>query len=129
MVTYHMGLKFVGGESVSQTIPLIAKLRRQGKGVLLVYSVEHDDGNNGAQHEGSYRQNIVEMERAIDTVGDFEEEQRAQSTPPGKTWIAIKLVGSYSECHRHLSHWFFVNVTDRLVTVRRKSITPLYLLV
>ncbi|KAF8320012.1 FAD-linked oxidoreductase [Clavulina sp. PMI_390] len=89
---------FVGGESAAETFPILDKLRRQGTGTLLAYSVEvHEEGGE-AQH-GSHdsqpipphKQHMAEVVRSIDAAAQFEEQNLTRGFAPSKTWTAVKL--------------------------------------
>lgn len=100
-VTYlsNFPFQFVGGETAQGTLPLLQQLRREGKGVLLAYSVEVDESApKGAQSLG-YKRNVVEMVRAVDVAGDFEDDQVSKGLARGKTWVAVKLASRNLTLH------------------------------
>lgn len=75
-------------------MPLIETLRRQGKGVLLSYSVEYDEnavsGGLGSGETVGYKRNVLEVMRSVDVAGDFED--RAGKDTGRTSWVALKLV-------------------------------------
>lgn len=97
--------QFVGGDTAEDTVPLLAQLRRDNKGVLLGYSVEVDqdeaERNSDKQtvHHSTesavYKRNVEELLKCIDVAADFEDRRAINGglASGRKTWVAIKLVG------------------------------------
>lgn len=88
----------MGGDTAQDTLALLKALRREGKGVLLAYSVEVDEkAAAGTQTHAvaTHKGNVQEMLRSIDFAGDFEDSM-ARDGRPGtsgrKSWVALKLV-------------------------------------
>jgi hypothetical protein len=92
----------VGGDTAQDTLPLLKALRREGKGVLLAYSVEVDEkAAAGTQPHAvtAHKGNVQEMLRSIDFAGGFEDAMARDSrsgTSGRKSWVALKLVRSVS---------------------------------
>ena len=99
--------QFVGGDTVTEALPLIRSLRSTNKGVLLAYSVEvdekkatgdpHTDGTHNSQlNVGTtppHKRIVDETLHCIDAAADLEEELKSKSSSvKGKrTWVAVKM--------------------------------------
>lgn len=103
-------MQFVGGDTVTEALPLLRSLRSTNKGVLLAYSVEVDEkeatgGSTSPRTDGTpnsplnvyttppHKRIVDETLRCIDVAADLEEELKSKSpSVKGKrTWVAIKL--------------------------------------
>lgn len=78
-----------------ETFPILEKLRSQGTGTLLAYSVEVQDGDAQQLPNGHsippHKVHIAEIVRSIDVAAEFEAQNLANGLAPSKTWAAIKL--------------------------------------
>ncbi|KIJ21265.1 hypothetical protein PAXINDRAFT_151849 [Paxillus involutus ATCC 200175] len=95
---------FVGGETVHDVYPLIAELRDENKGVLLVYSVEVDENEAaGAERHGQtngkasgqpvHKRIVDEIIKSIEVAADFEDglNSGAGGVMGRPTCVAVKL--------------------------------------
>ncbi|KAF9221317.1 FAD-linked oxidoreductase [Gyrodon lividus] len=95
---------FVGGETVHEIYPLFPELRKDNKGVLLVYSVEVDENEAaGAERQGEeeakdlgqpiHKRIVDEMIKSIDVAADFEDglDSGAGGVIGRQTCVAVKL--------------------------------------
>ncbi|KAH9939018.1 ARM repeat-containing protein [Epithele typhae] len=83
--------QFVGGDAAEDALPVLARLRRENKGALFVYSVEVDEAGAGGEGRGAHRRVVEETKHCIDVAAGFEEARGAGREERG-TWVAIKLV-------------------------------------
>lgn len=79
----------MGGDSATDCIPVIRRLRNEFKGSLLVYSVEVNEADAGISGDTHHRQMVEEIIRSIDTFADHED--ALSTTEERSTWVAIKL--------------------------------------
>ncbi|KDQ17664.1 hypothetical protein BOTBODRAFT_29830 [Botryobasidium botryosum FD-172 SS1] len=97
VVRHTFFAQFVGGDSAAETVPLIEALRRQGKGVLLGYSVEVDEAAASGKPKSAsgepvgYKRNVLEMMRSVDVVGEFEDSVGAAGNMGRSGGVALKL--------------------------------------
>ena len=109
-----MNEQFVGGDTASDAIPIIQRLRAEDKGAMLVYSAEVDelkkDGRHAPSHGSTskassdsnpelslppHKRIVEEMLRSIDVAAQTNADTPAGSgREKGRTWVAIKLVSS-----------------------------------
>lgn len=113
----------MGGDTAERAIPLLERLRKEGKGCLFAYSVEVDEAEAaGSSSQKSslspHKQIVQETLHSIDVAADFEDRYGKGSTGK-RTWVAIKLVRNPRR-HLSLSHVFntYVGYTDCDVTER-----------
>lgn len=84
--------QFVGGDTARNTLPLLARLRKDNKGILFAYSVEDEEESTGSGLS-AYKQRVEETIRCIDVAADFEDGSSGGAAALGrKTWVAVKLV-------------------------------------
>lgn len=113
--------QFVGGETVNETIPLLSQLRDEGKGVLLAYSVEVNNSKPPKNADDmAHRRNLLEISRSIQSAGDFEDERISKGSSKGKTWVAVKLVRSFSMQFVTAAGLFLTRFSDWITTFSRK---------
>ena len=104
-ILYYISAKkfqFVGGDTVTEALPILRLLRSTNKGVLLAYSVEADeneatgctDGTHNVPNVTPFHKRIVdETLHSIDLAADLEEELKSRSpfTKAKGTWVSIKM--------------------------------------
>ncbi|VDB99356.1 unnamed protein product [Peniophora sp. CBMAI 1063] len=91
--------QFVGGESSTDCLPVLERLRSNNKGALFVYSAEVDEEEaagmvttDGKEKLAPHREVVQEVLRAITTAADFEDSRVSPTTPNARrTWVAVKL--------------------------------------
>ena len=100
--------QFVGGDTVTEALPLLRSLRSMNKGVLLAYSVEVDENEatGASRTDGTtnshlnistttphHKRIVDETLHCIDVAADLEEELKSKSSSvkSKRTWVAIKM--------------------------------------
>ena len=100
--------QFVGGDTVTEALPLLRSLRSMNKGVLLAYSVEVDENEatGASRTDGTtnshlnistttphHKRIVDETLHCIDVAADLEEELKSKSpsVKSKRTWVAIKM--------------------------------------
>jgi proline dehydrogenase len=97
--------QFVGGDTVTDALPLLRSLRSTNRGILLAYSAEVDekeatgasrtDGTHSSHLNVSttHKRIVDETLHCIDIAADLEEELKSKSPSiKGKrTWVAVKM--------------------------------------
>ncbi|KZV77589.1 FAD-linked oxidoreductase [Peniophora sp. CONT] len=109
--------QFVGGESTTDCLPVLQRLRSNNKGALFVYSAEVDEEEasgkvigDGKQKLAPHREIVEEVMRAITTAADFEDTHVSLTTPNARrTWVAVKLTAMVPD------HESLVNLSKYLV--------------
>ncbi|KAJ8518907.1 hypothetical protein ONZ45_g4087 [Pleurotus djamor] len=94
-------VRFVGGDTAQETVPLLKQLRTANTGALFAYSVEVDEDEAAGTKKlkkddvkPPHKQSVDEMIRCIDVAADFEDSVLAggkQATRGRKTWVAVKM--------------------------------------
>ena len=109
----------MGGESTTDCLPVLHRLRSSNKGALFVYSAEVDEkeaaGNTAGdskQRLAPHREIVREVLRAITTAADFEDRHIPPTTPNARrTWVAVKLTAMVP------NHESLINLSRHLVAV------------
>ncbi|KIY44062.1 FAD-linked oxidoreductase [Fistulina hepatica ATCC 64428] len=85
-------------DTAEETLPVLQKMRANGRGCLFAYSVEVDEksattsGTSALAGAPVHKRIVDEMVHAIDTAAAFEDSILGQNTAVGrKTWVAIKM--------------------------------------
>ncbi|KAK7064927.1 proline dehydrogenase [Favolaschia claudopus] len=88
--------QFVGGDTATETLPLLQRLRSANTGTLFAYSVEVDEAEamaastTASSEHSPYKAIVDEMVHCIDVAADFEDALDAKETGR-RTWVAVKL--------------------------------------
>ncbi|KAJ7155870.1 FAD-linked oxidoreductase [Mycena filopes] len=89
--------QFVGGDSATETLPLVHALRSAKTGTLFSYSVEVNDeepvarSESGSSQDSSHRKAILEeMLHCIDVAADFENNLGVKQIGR-RTWVAVNI--------------------------------------
>ncbi|KAJ6581555.1 FAD-linked oxidoreductase-like protein [Mycena capillaripes] len=86
--------QFVGGDSATETLPLLHNLRSANTGALLSYSVEVGEAEatagSGSARKSPHKAVIEEIVRCIDVAADFEDALGAKQTER-RTWVAVNI--------------------------------------
>ena len=105
-------MQFVGGDTVTEALPILRSLRYTNRGVLLAYSVEVDEKEatgaprTDATHNSHvststppHKRIVNEALHCIDVAADLEEELKSKSpSDKGKrTWVAVKMTAMLSD--------------------------------
>ncbi len=99
----------MGGDTADETVPLLNDLRAMNIGTLFAYSVEVDENEATAEREQAakrngglpiYKRSVEEMIRCIDVAADFEDGILGNTPVGRRTWVAIKMVRSFSSIDR-----------------------------
>jgi proline dehydrogenase len=99
VVRHTFFAQFCGGEDAQDCKKVMRSLRDEGKAVLLSYSVEADEDEltgdldaNGEKGELMAKHHLEEYFRAVEALGDFEDETMRMTGHRAGTWVAVKLV-------------------------------------
>ncbi|KAJ7649533.1 FAD-linked oxidoreductase [Mycena polygramma] len=86
--------QFVGGDSVTETLPLLHTMRSDKTGTIFSYSVEVDEAEamagSGSSGTRPHKAFVEEMMHCIDVAGDFEDSLGVKQTGR-RTWVAINI--------------------------------------
>ncbi|KAL1408792.1 proline dehydrogenase [Vanrija albida] len=86
--------QFVAGEDAPECISVINQMQANGVGGVLNYSAEAELGDGkAAAHREAEAHNLVEVNAAIDALGEYERHLAATGGTPGASSFAVKVSG------------------------------------
>lgn len=103
VVRHTFFAQFCGGEDAQDCKKVMRSLRDEGKACLLSYSVEADEDevtgdldSHGEKGELMAKHHLEEYFRAVEALGDFEDETMRMTGHRAGTWVAVKLVRRFA---------------------------------